>query len=1641
MATNRGTDSPETTRSARFKRHGDTEMPPTDVSGRRAAFRPPEATAVRRDVVEAMRQSALSDVHLITDSAKVKQRAMTTAALADDALGRPDKAISQYGKIRREFDLNAADWAIQSRILRDSGDLESQIDVLRRAAREGGETASLFAFEAAYAQYIADHDPKDVLTSLNHATTQSVYDLPVTVAWRAATTTADVLAETGKRDEALEVVEQLIDHPKLPNADKIPLKALAGFWAHVLRDSKAAASILAEVSIAGSDDDTHQSAAYFSFEAGEREVAIDALGRCETLAPENDVVLGLENFGEHAPNAADDAVVAHWRSEHFDSTHDRQSLIDELCVFLEDDSLDPATRTFALHRLGRLYEQEADLQEAAAEVYREALELEPDNATVLRALGRIYARQGNFQMLAALFEREIKALEGAPSVWRRHFQVAEIYETRCGEPGLALDHFKAALAYKPNYLPALKGAARVMGQQNRHAELADLFLASVTTATSRRQKLYLLDKVAHVAEHHLHNVEVAIGAWEEILHLAPDHPQAFSALGRLYAGTNRWNALVSLNVRELEQIEDNDERAALLVRNAEIALSHLGETEQGERYLHEALSIVPDFLPALELLGRLYSRSARWNGILEMTAQQIANTHDKREKARLMGSMAEVFEQQLNRAEDALAMYRQIIEVEPLNAQVVHSWLRLATQTQNWTEVAAAMKKLVALTRAPLWIGALAQVNELKLGKSAAAYVGYLKALEMEPGNRHWLAGIGRTWADASVNPGELATHLEHLTMATMSSECRDAYFLMLARLKERATGCPDAARAFRAHGDQTHPENQAVLRLSMASSSERKQLVDLRVDHPLCELERVLTAHGATFALEKTRDSVAHYLTDILEDDERAFFIANMPPEAANEHTTPEDAWQLVIATSMASVLADDAVIVNSNEVARLRAIQARESDVLEDYSTWMRDEIDASDSQEQRVLRFVEWADVDRGRAATLLREAVEQAFPADNGVTVQDSPCLDRLYDALEAQDQYELLRFALETHVTFPEISDARRAYLFAKLANVLEEHLSDFGAARTAFLQCWQITENPGFLTDLVRVATGAEDVDAAVRYQSTHYETMVHSETADLEDRVASALRLSELMVEANRGDEAVRLLEDVAHFDGEDEVFYNAKRQLARLHVEYGDSSRAASLLQEILPFKATEDSLEDWRTLVRLNWFTFEDLSSAYSLQWKLVRALPDNTNEVDQLIELAIDLDELQDCCKQLEAFAEDAPRATKIAILGRAAESIDEDVNWPEEAARLYRELISLTKGDMQLHYRRRLGFALSRVAGRETEALSTFRELATEEPFEPSTYRGLVELSDRVHAHDRARVARDILNALGCEVEQRESGRVKVSPSRALSPESAASSLLPKALQNGVFDVLRQTMPLADKTWADALPQRKALQGEKVRDSKVLGYFADGFALFGFKRVKVMEGDSIDIPLVFNDSTPEVWISNELLTNGSAAELRFVAGWAAALAWSQMASLTHVDGRQVWHLAEGAVLKQTGQGFSDRVDAQSQDFAMQLSGPFHAVTRRRIASAVEACEVNIHDVHCEAWPEAIRVMAARAGLICCGNVVSALGASLKVEGWLSDLADTTSQKRLRNSAIVEDLIAFALSDDFLQLRYEVGLSGRPSKLPA
>ncbi|PIV99636.1 MAG: hypothetical protein COW42_10420, partial [Deltaproteobacteria bacterium CG17_big_fil_post_rev_8_21_14_2_50_63_7] len=167
---------------------------------------------------------------------------------------------------------------------------------------------------------------------------------------------------------------------------------------------------------------------------------------------------------------------------------DQPALVDALGASLEILS-DPAERADTMHRIGFILMTELKLEEAAEEVFQEAIAQHPTHQPTLRSLGRLYQNREDWYALAGLYEDEVAASSHG-NTWRKHFQLGELYEERLSKPEAAFEQYSAALAMVPAYLPALKGASRIAARLGTWPELLRLYAAAEAATKDQRQRVY-----------------------------------------------------------------------------------------------------------------------------------------------------------------------------------------------------------------------------------------------------------------------------------------------------------------------------------------------------------------------------------------------------------------------------------------------------------------------------------------------------------------------------------------------------------------------------------------------------------------------------------------------------------------------------------------------------------------------------------------------------------------------------------------------------------------------------------------------------------------------------------------------------------------------------------------------------------------------------------------------------------------------------------------------------------------------------------------------------------------------------------------------------------------------------------------------
>jgi hypothetical protein len=511
------------------------------------------------------------------------------------------------------------------------------------------------------------------------------------------------------------------------------------------------------------------------------------------------------------------------------------------------------------------------------------------------------------------------------------------------------------------------------------------------------------------------------------------------------------------------------------------------------------------------------------------------------------------------------------------------------------------------------------------------------------------------------------------------------------------------------------------------------------------------------------------------------------------------------------------------------------------------------------------------------------------------------------------------------------------------------------------------------------------------------------------------------------------------------------ALSKLAHAHAQVGSPYRAVELFQDNLPSpnEGTARELEDAVALAGLYSQRLLDFQSAEQVLWMVFDLEPMREGVLERLLEVARRNGTLMAASAQLERMARTAApevitTARRRELLQVVADVLSGDLGRYREAGAIWEEMADGARDQAE---RRRLRVkqaqALYRVAGEEARCHRLMLQLQGEEPFDPAPYEGLESLYKEMDDYERLRVIQQARYVLRCG-EEPSSLRRKATPGRAFEEAVLGKHLLPEGLQGGVLEVLRALEPLAVKLRSDSLPTLDALGGRRWRGGELEQaqeaiYAACG--TFGLGRPKLYLGDSgPGMPQVFGaGANAALWFHTGMFAEAGAEVVRFLAGYAAGLAWSGVAPLMHLDGRDLWNLLEAVLVRQTGEGLGQVTDPHSMVLVERIGGVFNRTLCRRAADVAAPHVEALRMAHCEAWPGMIGALATRAGLVLCGQLSGAAQAMLRAREWHGHLQDPDALLWLKKTPEFADLLRFSTRNEYLELRFGCGLGPRPTPL--
>ena len=482
----------------------------------------------------------------------------------------------------------------------------------------------------------------------------------------------------------------------------------------------------------------------------------------------------------------------------------------------ESEDLDRDLRRELNLRAARWYRDHLQDTAAAEARLRAALDADSESAEAHEQLVDLLREPGREAALVEAVRRWAAVEYDSEAKKRRLREAARLAEAALGDPGTAADCYEAILADDPSDTPTLDELIRIRREAGRWADVVPLLERRIEAETDPRQRLELRRELAEIFAGPLDDPARATNALEAILEEEPDDLDAIAGLEELYEKAERWDDLRRLIDRRLEIASTDEERIAARVRLARLAERAFGRRDEAMAQLQEVLELDPTNAEALDALERLFALEERWDALAELLDRRSSDAAAlgdvETQKAFLM-RLARLHQDPRGAVDEALAVLDRVLTLDPGNAEAIRLRLSLHEASEQWTEVADDLERLLPLLDVPEAVATchrVAAIAEEKLDDPARAAGALRAAYELQPGatTRELL----KTHYEQHENWRELAEILEaeaeeETDRAAKVEALKGVAKLYMDKLGDAATGVACLERAA-----QLAPEDREVL-------------------------------------------------------------------------------------------------------------------------------------------------------------------------------------------------------------------------------------------------------------------------------------------------------------------------------------------------------------------------------------------------------------------------------------------------------------------------------------------------------------------------------------------------------------------------------------------------------------------------------------------------------------------------------------------------------------------------------------------------------------------------------------------------------------------------------------------------------------
>ena len=378
---------------------------------------------------------------------------------------------------------------------------------------------------------------------------------------------------------------------------------------------------------------------------------------------------------------------------------------------------DPPLRAELGLRLGFLADVRLHQTDEAVSAYRHVLDDDAANATAIAHLCSLYERLGMWHELLDNLRLQVSLAASAAERVALRCRAGQVLLQRLLDVPEAIESYREALQEDPASHEALAAlmeltlheehrmrAAEVieplLREGERWDELVVLVERKLSGLTEPSERLEQLVGLAAIHEHGRKDKSAAFEALARALAEQPSEVGLQDDLERLAGELDAFDRFYAVLVERAGHNHDPEQAGELLRRAGRIAEHELHDDARAIESYKLASTHDDDAAETLEALDRLYTKTERWEPLLEVLERRIAATTTPADRAELLLRLGDLREKRFDDGRGAFVAYQEVLDNDASDVRALAGMSALGARDELARDVLDVLERCYREIRA-----------------------------------------------------------------------------------------------------------------------------------------------------------------------------------------------------------------------------------------------------------------------------------------------------------------------------------------------------------------------------------------------------------------------------------------------------------------------------------------------------------------------------------------------------------------------------------------------------------------------------------------------------------------------------------------------------------------------------------------------------------------------------------------------------------------------------------------------------------------------------------------------------------------------------------------------------------------------------